>query len=426
MTGRAPAAELRAPAAEVGRRRRVVITGVGGVTPLGTGREQFWPRLVGGECAAREIEGLDTSDYAVHRGCEVRDFDLEQVTGRAPPRSMGRASQLAVAAAHLALCDGGLAAQEVPPPRIGVCIGTTCGEIQVLEGRNDAAVRHAAAEADGAWLRSHPACAIPASVGHWFGLAGPNGMLPTACAAGNFSIGYSADVIRSGRADVMLAGGADPFSRVALTGFSRLGSVAPDVCRPFDLERSGILVGEGAGIVLVEALEHARARGARPYAELLGYGIASDAEHMTTPRVDGDGIARAMLHALEASALPVDRVDYICAHGTGTRINDAVETRAIKTVFGARAHKIPVSSIKSMIGHTMGAASAIETIACALALAHGRVPPTIHYAHPDPDCDLDYVPNVARSRPLRAALNNALAFGGVNSSLVLARLEEAS
>ncbi len=265
------------------------------------------------------------------------------------------------------------------------------------------------------WIQHHPAWNIPASVGHWFGLAGPNVIIPNACAAGNFSIGYATDLIRSGRADAMLAGGADPFSRVAFTGFARLGSVAPEQCQPFDRHRRGILVGEGAGILLLERKSFAVARGAVIYAEVLGYGLSSDAHHMTTPDETGAGIARAMREALHDAGLATGDVDYISAHGTGTPINDVVETRAVKQVFGARAEQVPMSSIKSMLGHTMGAASAIEAIACALTVKEGVVPPTMNYQTPDPECDLDYVPNARRDVRPSVALNNALAFGGVNS-----------
>jgi 3-oxoacyl-[acyl-carrier-protein] synthase II len=401
--------------------RRVVVTGLGLVTPLGTGRETFWARLLAGDCAAGEVRAFDTSDYRVHRGCEVPEFDFATIVGRPAPRGMGRAAQFAVAATALALADGGLAPAAVDARRIGVSIGTTCGEIQILEARDDAVMAGDTAADAGDWLAHHPACAIPASVGHWFGFAGPNVIIPTACAAGNFSIGWAIDMVRSGRADAMMAGGTDPFSRVAFTGFARLGSVAPNVCQPFDRNRRGILVGEGAGIVLVEALPHAVARGARIYAELLGVGLTSDARHMTAPDAEGDGIARAMIAALEAAGIDGADVDYVCAHGTGTPINDLVETKAIRRVLGRRAEAVPVSSIKSMLGHTMGAASAIETIACALALADGVLPPTINYETPDPACDLDYVPNRCRPHRLRVALNNALAFGGVNSCLALAQ-----
>jgi 3-oxoacyl-[acyl-carrier-protein] synthase II len=405
-------------------RRRVVITGLGMVTPIGTGRAEFWPRLLAGASAAADVQAFDTSRHRVHRACEVRDFDFEQVVGAPAPLHAGPASRLATAAAHLALLDGALEIADLDPLRIGVCVGTRSGEIHILEARDTHAATSGEPGTEDCWIPQHAACVIPATIAHWFGLAGPNLTIPTASAAGNFALGYAADLIRDGEADAMLAGGVDVLSRVAFTGFARLGCLAPDCCQPFDRNRRGFLLGEGAGIVLLEAAEHARARGSRPWAELLGYGLTSDARHGTSPDPDGEGIARAMRLALRDAGCSAGDVDYICAHGTGTRVNDLAETRAAKRVFGKRARKVPLSSIKSMLGHAMGAASAIETIACALAIAEGAVPPTIHYESPDPECDLDYVAN--RWRPLRprVVLNNALGLGGINSSLTLGRVED--
>jgi 3-oxoacyl-[acyl-carrier-protein] synthase II len=406
------------------RARRVVVTGVGMVTPVGTGRERFWPAVQAGTSGVAEVGRFDTACYRVHRGCEVRDFDFATIVGTPPPRRMGRAAQLAIAATHLALADAGLDGGQAPDPAtVGVAVGTTCGEIQILEEADQARVSDGD---DGvAWdtLRHHPAAMIPAHVGHWFGFAGPNVMIPTACAAGNYSIGWAFDAIRAGRADVMVAGGTDPFSRVAFTGFARLGAIAPERCQPFDRGRRGIMVGEGAGIVVLEPLAAAVARGAPILAELLGYAISSDAHHMTAPDPQGDGISRAIGRAIESAGVAPAEVDYINAHGTGTQVNDKVETLAIKRVFGRRAYELCVSSTKSMMGHTMGAASAIEAIVSVLALRDGVAPPTINYETPDPECDLDYVANQARRRPLAVALNTGIAFGGNNSCLVLRRFE---
>jgi 3-oxoacyl-[acyl-carrier-protein] synthase II len=403
---------------------RVVVTGAGMVTPIGTGRERFWSAVRAGTSGVTEITRFDTSRYKVHRGCEVHDFDFEEVAGAPPPAWMGRASQLAIAATHLALADAALdGGARTDDSRLGVSVGTTCGEIQILEQADQ--VRLSEGEDAVPWraLCHHPAAMIPAHVGHWFRLSGPNIIIPTACAAGNYSIGWAFDAIRFGRADVMVAGGTDPFSRVAFTGFARLGSVAPDRCQPFDQGRRGILVGEGAGIVVLESLERAVARGAPILAEMLGYAISADGHHMTAPDPQGDGISRAIGLALESAGIAPTEVDYINAHGTGTPVNDKVETLAIKRVFGSHAYQLCVSSTKSMIGHTMGAASAIEAITSVLALHDGIVPPTVHYDTPDPDCDLDYVPNAARARSIGVALNNAIAFGGNNSCVVLRRFE---
>jgi len=405
------------------RARRVVVTGVGMVTPIGIGRERFWSATRSGASGVSEIARFDTSRYKVHRGCEVHDFDFQAVVGVSAPAGMGRASQLAIAATQLAFADAELDGAPDEDATCGVSVGTTCGEIQILEQADQARVSDGEDAVPWQTLCHHPAAMIPAHVGHWFGLSGPNVIIPTACAAGNYGIGWAFDTIRFGRADVMVAGGTDPFSRVAFTGFARLGSVAAERCQPFDRGRRGILVGEGAGIVVLEALDRALARGAPILAEMLGYAISADGHHMTAPDPQGDGISRAIGRAVESAGIASDEVDYINAHGTGTPVNDKVETLAIKRVFGRHAYELCVSSTKSMMGHTMGAAGAIEAIACVLALHDGIVPPTMHYETPDPDCDLDYVPNAARERPLRVALNNAIAFGGNNSCVAFRRFE---
>lgn len=244
-------------------------------------------------------------------------------------------------------------------------------------------------------------------------------MIPTACSAGNYAISYAADLLRSGKADVMVAGGADPFSRIAFTGFSRLFALAPEKCQPFDKNRQGTLVGEGAGVLILEPLESARARNATIYAEVLGYGLSCDGHHMTIPETEG--IRRVMRRALEDSDIKPEDVDYISAHGTGTPANDRAECAAIHDVFGSYADTLPVSSIKSMLGHTMGAASALEAIACVLAVFHDQVPPTINFETPDPECDVDCVPNSSRYHQTRIALNNSFAFGGNNASIVFTK-----
>lgn len=394
---------------------RVVITGVGVVTPIGLGRRAFWDALLSGVSGVREVGCLDTKDFRVHLGCEVRDFpDGTENTHR----PMGKGSRFAIAAAREALEDAGISGSIAGC--VGVSLGTTGGEIQILEKINrEFFDGH---KTDGKEFLAHPCQNIPANVAREFGFNGPNMMIPTACAAGNYAIGYACDLLRSSRAEVMLAGGADPFSKVAFTGFARLGAIAPEKCQPFDKNRKGMMVGEGAGVMVLETYDRARARGAQIYAEVIGYGLSCDAYHMTTPHPEGAGAVAAMEKALCSANIRPDDVDYINAHGTGTPVNDRSEAIAIKKVFG----KIPVSSIKSMIGHTMGAASAIETIACALALKNNIVPPTINFETPDPECDLDCVPNTSREMPVRIALNNAYAFGGNNSSLVLKEFEEES
>jgi len=275
-------------------------------------------------------------------------------------------------------------------------------------------------------VRQYPSHVLASHVAAELSWVGATTTIPIACAAGNGALAYASDIIRCGAADVVLAGGADAFSRITFTGFSRLGAIAPDRCQPFDRARKGMIPGEGAAMLLLEEIDHARRRRARVYAELAGYGLSCDAHHMTSGHPFGDGAARAMEMALAASHIDPAEVSYISAHGTGTVVNDRLETLAIKRVFGPGAYQIPVSSIKSMLGHAMGAASAIEAAVCALAVATDCVPPTMHLEDPDPSCDLDYVPNRARPHRVAIAMNNAYAFGGNNSCVILRKYEAAA
>ena len=269
------------------------------------------------------------------------------------------------------------------------------------------------------FIEQYPSHMIAAHVASELRFAGSNFVIPTACAAGNYALAHACDHLRRGRADVMLAGGADCFSRITYTGFARLGAIAPERCQPFDRNRKGMVPGEGAAVLVLERLDRARERGAPIYAELAGYGLTCDAHHMTAPQ--GDGAVRAMQIAMaDAGVGPAD-VGYISAHGTGTAVNDRVESTAVRQAFGSRAQHVPMSSIKSMLGHTMGAASAIEAAACAMAVRYDALPPTINYETPDPECDLDYVPNRARPAAVNVAMNNAYAFGGNNASLIFCK-----
>jgi 3-oxoacyl-[acyl-carrier-protein] synthase II len=403
--------------------RRVVITGIGAVTPLGVGREEWWRGLLAGRCAIGPVESFDTSAYKVRRGAEVKGFRPEAYL-REPCRRLGRASQFAVAAAWLALADAGLSAGAWDPRRAGVALGTTSGEPQVVERFNDAVVAGEDGPADELGT-SYPGHVLAAHVAAELGTCGPCAVFPAACAAGNYAIAHASDALRAGRADLMLAGGADAFSRITFTGFARLGAIAPVTCQPFDRNRKGMVPGEGAAVLVLEPLAHARARDARVYAEVAGYGLSCDAHHTTSMDPEARGAARAMTLALADARLGPGDVDYISAHGTGTPTNDRLETLAIKRVFGESAYRVPISSVKSMLGHAMGAASAIEAAVCCLAIATGSIPPTVHLDEPDPECDLDYVPHHPRLRRVDVALNNAYGFGGCNSSLVLRNCEGA-
>jgi 3-oxoacyl-[acyl-carrier-protein] synthase II len=404
--------------------RRVVVTGIGLITPLGFGRADVWQSLLEGKSGVGPVTSFDTSEFPVHIGAEVKGFAAERYLRRQKPSSMGRASQMAVAAGYLALQDAGIQPGDCRPDRSGVSMGTTSGEAQFVEQYNDFRHNGGIASIPSELPAKYPCHVIPSHIAVEFGFRGPCLMIPAACAAGNYAIGYAFDLIRSGTADFMLAGGSDPFSRITYMGFARLGAIAPERCQPFDRNRKGMIPGEGAAVLVLEPLDAARARGATVYAEIMGYGLSCDAHHMTAGHPDGDGAARAMAGAIRESGIRESEVDYISAHGTGTPANDRVEALAIKAVFGKRAAKLPVSSIKSMLGHTMGAASAIEAAACALAIATGRVPPTINYEEPDPECELDCVPNQARTLHPRVVLNNAYAFGGNNASLCMARCDD--
>ncbi|HEX6203277.1 MAG TPA: beta-ketoacyl-[acyl-carrier-protein] synthase family protein [Thermoanaerobaculia bacterium] len=402
--------------------RRIVVTGIGAVTSVGTGRRELWESLVAGRSGISEVTSFDTARHPVHRGGEVHGFDAARHLARLDPAEIGRASQLAAAAARLALADAGLEPDAVDPARGGVVMGTTSGEPIEVERFDDRWVAGELDEVGAEFLDRYPNQWIAANVAGEVGFAGPVAMIPTACAAGNYAVAHAFDLLRAGRADVVLAGGADSFSRITYTGFARLGAIAPERCQPFDRNRKGMIPGEGAAVLVLEPADRARARGARAWAEVAGYGLTCDAHHMTGAHPEGDGAARAMERALAFAGLGPDDVDYVSAHGTGTPTNDRLEAIAVERVFGRRGRPVPVSSIKSMLGHTMGAASAIEAAACALAVAEDRIPPTINFEEPDPDCRLDCVPNEAREAPVEVAMNNAYAFGGNNASVLFRKV----
>ena len=401
--------------------KRVVITGIGVVSPIGTGKDVFWTRLLAGTSGIRPVSSFDSTNFAAHIGAEVLDFDPKNHLVKQKPGDVGRASQMAIAAAREAIADARLDLNAVNRARMGVSMGTTSGEPLFVEYYNDA--KKAGKEPAPEVFGQYPCHVIPAHVAIEFDLTGPAIMIPNACAAGNYAVGYGFDMIRAGRVDMMLAGGADAFSRIPYMGFARLGAIAPERCQPFDKNRKGMVPGEGAGVMVLEPLDSAISRGATIYAEVLGYGASCDSHHMTAAHPQADGAIRAMSAALAQSGLATGDVDYISAHGTGTPTNDRIESLAVRTLFGERAPHVPMSSIKSMLGHTMGAASAIEALACALALHTGWIPPTINHEEPDPDCGLDIVPNQARKTYPKVALNNAYAFGGNNASLCVARCE---
>ncbi|MFQ6094243.1 MAG: beta-ketoacyl-[acyl-carrier-protein] synthase family protein [bacterium] len=355
--------------------QRVVVTGLGVISPIGNSVQDFWEGLMTGRSGAAPITSFDTSDFKNKIGCEVKDFDPAQWVG-SRAGDYGRASQMAIAAGRMALDDSGLDLEARAGENMGVSMGTTNGESQTIEKAVLSWYKTGTANFNEGFIFQCSSNIISTNIADELGLLGPNIMIPTACAAGNYAIGYAFDTIQKGVTDAMLAGGAEAFSRIAFTGFSRVHGMSPDVCRPFDKNRKGLLLGEGAGIVLLESFESAQKRGAKIYVEVLGYGLSSDAYHITAPHPEGDGAARVMARALDRAGLCPSDVDYINAHGTGTGHNDKAETLAIKKVFGERAYRIPVSSIKALTGHGMGSASAIEAIACILSIDKRMVPPT--------------------------------------------------
>jgi 3-oxoacyl-[acyl-carrier-protein] synthase II len=400
--------------------RRVVVTGLGVISSIGIGWQEFWDSLLKGKSGISDVSSFDTTDYFTHRGGEVKNFRLEDFIPEEKLLSLSRASQFALGAAKLALEDAHLSFEYLSHFNIGTCIGITSGSVQVIEHINDKLINNEILEDN--LICQLPVHSTPAIIAREFKFNGPNFIFSTACAAGNYAIGYGLDLIRLRRADIILAGGSDPFSRISFTGFNQFSAVAPEKCQPFDKNRKGMIVAEGSGILVLESLESALERGAPIYAEILGYGLSCDAQHMTQPSIGG--ISQCMVKAMQGAGVQADDVDYISAHGTGTIANDRTECAAIKEVFGPRYKKIPISSIKSMLGHTMGAASALEAIACTITLKNDIIPPTINYETPDPECDIDCVPNKARRHTINIALNNSYAFGGNNASLVLKKFKQ--
>jgi 3-oxoacyl-(acyl-carrier-protein) synthase len=403
----------------------VVVTGLGVVSPIGIGTQEFWRHALAGTIGTGEITTFDTGGFHTHRGGEVKGFVADRFVRRIDPAQLPRSAQFAVAVARMALADGGLL--DAPGAReAGVAFGTVLGNRPHLEGfARDLFRRHCLSiGALPAALGQRPSLAALAPACE-LGLGGPNVVLPTACAAGNSAVSYAMDLIRTGRAQVMVAGGTDQLSPAMFMMFNQFRALAPDFVRPFDRNRKGLMLAEGAAALLLESAAHARARGARIYCAVGGHGDFADAHHMMAPHPEGLGAARSMAGALAASGLEPADLDYINAHGTGTPRNDQVECRAVREVFGAAADAIPVSSLKAMIGHAQGAASAIEAVACVLAIRDGVVPANCNYETPDPECDLPVVVGAPLRKRVDAVLNNAFGFGGNVSCVVFTRLAAA-
>ena len=412
------------------RERRVVITGMGTLTPIGIGLKAFWEALVAGKSGVGYITQFDASGLDTRIAAEVKGFDPTEYMEKKEVRRMDRYAQMAVAAATMAIQDAKLDLDSVDRERIGCWIGSGVGGIHALEEQARTLVERGPDRISPFFVPMMIANMASGQVSIMFGLKGPNACTVTACASGAHSIGDAFRIVQRGDADIMLAGGAEAgVSLLSMAGFcaakalSRRNDEPERASRPFDADRDGFVMGEGAGILILESLESALDRGARIYAELVGYGATADAYHITAPAPGGEGAAQAIRLALQDAGLEPHEVDYINAHGTSTELNDYYETLAIKAALGEAAENVAVSSTKSMTGHLLGAAGGVEAIATVMAIQEGIIPPTINYEKPDPRCDLDYVPNVARRKEVRVALSNSFGFGGHNAVLAFKRYD---
>ena len=411
-------------------RRRVVVTGMGVVSPLGCDVNKFWDRVVAGQSGIGKITRFDTTNFTSKIAGEVIELNLDAFISKKEQRRLDPFSQYGIAASKLAVADSGIDFTKEALDRIGVVVGSGIGGLLVMQEQTQV------------WLQKGPSRFSPFMIPQMivnivsgliaieYHLTGPNFAVVSACATATHSFGESLRIIQHGEADVMLAGGAEaPICELGVGGFCAMRALSTRnddptrASRPFDAGRDGFVMGEGAGVIVLEELEHARKRGAKIYCELAGYGRTCDAHHITAPDENATGAARGMKLAFEDAGLRADEIDYINAHGTSTELNDKCETLAIKTALGDHARKVAISSTKSMTGHLLGAAGAVESVVCAMAIQKGVIPPTINYETPDPACDLDYVPNKAREAKVRACLNNSLGFGGHNATLCFKALE---
>jgi 3-oxoacyl-[acyl-carrier-protein] synthase II len=409
--------------------RRVVITGLGVLTSLGKEKEHFWNNLINGKSGIKPITKFDTSEFSSQVAAEITDFDPEEDIDSKDARRIGMFTQYAIITAINALKDANLKITEENAEEIGVLIGSGIGGIEVFEEQVEKLITKGPRRVSPFFIPMMISNMASGHVSIYTGAKGPNSNAVTACASGTTAIGDAMEIIKRGDARVMIAGGTEAaITPSALAGFANMKALTarneePEkASRPFDAQRDGFVIGEGCGIVILEDLEHALSRGTTIYAELKGYGLSGDAYHITQPAPGGEGAARAMKMAIQKAGINYDELDYINAHGTSTPLNDKYETVGIKKVFGDHAYKLMVSSTKSMTGHLLGAAGGLETVITALSIYKGIVPPTINYEYPDPDCDLDYVPNEAREVPdIKYAMTNSFGFGGQNACLVLGK-----
>ena len=411
--------------------KRVVITGMGVVSPVGIGLDEFWSALTAGISGIDTITKFDPSEYNSKIAGEVKNFNPTDYIEKKEARRMDKFAQFAVAATDMAIKDAGLDLEKEKRERIGVIIGSGIGGMETLWEQAQVLLNRGPGRVSPFFVPMMIANMGAGQMAITYGLRGPNITSVTACASSNNAIGDAYKLLQRGDADVMITGGTEaPIIPLSIAGFCSMKALSTrneepqKASRPFDANRDGFVMGEGAGILILETLEHALERGAEIYAEVVGYGSTCDAYHITAPDPEGAGAARAIKMALEDADLSIEEVDYINAHGTSTPLNDKLETMAIKRVFGDYAYNIPISSTKSMTGHLLGAAGGVEAVACVQTIASGVIHPTINYETPDPECDLDYVPNEARKKDVRVALSNSLGFGGHNVTIVFKKYEQ--
>lgn len=411
--------------------RRAVITGLGAIASLGFDARTIWKKLLSGTSGISRIENFDTSDLSVKIASEIKGFNPEEKIPPKLTRRLDRCAQFALWAAMEAVEDAGINFEELNRKRIGVIIGSGIGGLITLEREYTKFMNKGPGRVSPLLIPMMIADMPAGQVSIYYNLGGPNYCTVSACASGAHAIGDALQMIRRGVADIMITGGTEaPITRFSMAGFSRMRALSTrndepaKASRPFDKERDGFVMGEGCGIIIIEEMEHARRRGAKVYCELAGYGATGDGFHMTAPDPEGDGGYRGMLMAVEDAGVPTDEIDYINAHGTSTPLNDKTETMAIKKLLKTRAMKVPISATKSMVGHLLGAAGGVESVATALSILEGKIHPTINLENPDPECDLDYCPEGMREVTIRVALSNSLGFGGHNATLLFKKFTE--
>lgn len=406
--------------------RRVVITGIGINSVVGCEKKEFWENILNGKNGIINVDKFDTSQYVNKLGGQICKNNIDEYLSVEEKEKYGECAQIAVASSRMALEDAGIKSEIIDHYRAGVALGTTDGEAQCLQHINDSIYSKSRIDKMKirTWCENYPCSNISAAVSEAIDFRGSSIMTSNACAAANFAVGYMFDLIKKGDLDYAIAGGADVFSRIDFTGFRRLLAVTPDKVRPFDKNRKGMMVSEGSAVVFLEELTHALNRNANIYCEILGYGVSNDAYHMTTPHPEAEGVLLAMNNAIKHSGCKKEEIDYVSLHGTGTKANDNAEMLAMQEFFKETVSKVKASSIKGAIGHSMGAASAIELVVCALILKYGKIPPTMNLLELDDKCKFDLISNEYIDYDVRILMNNAYAFGGSNSSLIMKQYVE--